>query len=59
MQNSDAQIRKRSLLYICKGKYHCTVNLLKNRDLDMAVVDINKNFLYNPVEPAFWEVDGT
>jgi len=27
--------------------------------LDMAVVDINKNFLYNPVRPAFWEVDGT
>jgi hypothetical protein len=24
----------------------------------MAVVDINKNFLYNPVRPAFWEVDG-
>ncbi len=23
----------------------------------MAVVDINKNFLYNPVRPAFWEVD--
>ena len=27
--------------------------------LDMTVVDINKNFLYNPVRPAFWEVDGT
>ncbi len=27
--------------------------------LDMAVVDINKNFLYNPVRPAFWEVDST
>jgi len=27
--------------------------------LDMAVVDKNKNFLYNPVRPAFWEVDGT
>jgi len=26
--------------------------------LDMAVVDINKNFFYNPVRPAFWEVDG-
>jgi len=25
----------------------------------MAVVDINKNFLYNPVRPAFWEVDST
>ena len=24
----------------------------------MAVVDINKKFLYNPVRPAFWEVDG-
>ena len=27
--------------------------------LDMAVVDINSNVLYNPVRPAFWEVDGT
>jgi len=27
--------------------------------LDMAVVDINKNFLYYPVRPAFWEVDST
>ncbi len=27
--------------------------------LDKAVVDINKNFLYDPVRPAFWEVDGT
>jgi len=27
--------------------------------LDMAVVDINNNVLYNPVGPAFWEVDGT
>ncbi len=26
--------------------------------LDIAVVDINKNFLYNPVRPAFWEVEG-
>ena len=26
--------------------------------LDMAVVDINNNVLYNPVRPAFWEVDG-
>jgi len=25
----------------------------------MAVVDINKNFLYYPVRPGFWEVDGT
>ena len=25
----------------------------------MTVVDINKNFLYNPVRQAFWEVDGT
>jgi len=25
--------------------------------LDMAVVDINKNFLYYPVRPDFWEVD--
>jgi len=25
----------------------------------MAVVDINKSFLYNPVRPAFWEVEGT
>ncbi len=23
--------------------------------LDMAVVDINKNFLYYPVRPAFWD----
>jgi len=27
--------------------------------LDMAVVDINKNFLYNSVRPAFWEVDSS
>jgi len=27
--------------------------------LDMAVVDINNNFLYNPVRPGFSEVDGT
>jgi len=26
---------------------------------DMAVVDINKNFLYYWVRPAFWEFDGT
>jgi len=26
--------------------------------LDLAVVDINKSFLYNLVKPAFWEVDG-
>jgi len=50
--------RERSLLYKSKGKYHCTVNLLKNR-LDMAVVDININVLYNPVRPVFWAVDGT
>jgi len=25
--------------------------------LDMAVVDINKNFLYYLVRAAFWEVD--
>ncbi len=25
----------------------------------MAVVDMNKNFLYNLVMPAFWEVEGT
>ena len=50
-------IRECSLLYICKGKYHFTVNLLKTV-LYMAVVDINKKFLYNPFRPAFWEVDG-
>ncbi len=27
--------------------------------LDMAVVDINTNFFYNPARPAFWEVDST
>jgi len=27
--------------------------------LDMAVVDINNNFLYYLVRPAFWEVDST
>ena len=27
----DTVVRERSLLYICRGKYHCTVNLLKNR----------------------------
>jgi len=27
--------------------------------LDLAVVDINKNLLYNPVRPAFWEIVGT
>jgi hypothetical protein len=24
-----------------------------------ALIDINKNFLYNPVRPPFWEVVGT
>jgi len=27
--------------------------------LDMAVFDINKNFLYYLVRSAFWEVDST
>jgi len=27
--------------------------------LDTAVVDINMNFLYYTVRPAFWEVDST
>jgi len=49
--------REYPLRYKSKGKYHCTINLLKT-GLDMAVVDINKNFLYNPVRPAFWEVYG-
>ncbi len=25
----------------------------------MAIVDINNNVLYNPVRPAFWEVDSS
>jgi len=27
--------------------------------LDIAVVDINKSFLYYPARPASWEVDST
>jgi len=41
--------RERSLLYKSNGK----------TGLDMVVVDINKNFLFILVMPAFWEVDGT
>jgi len=54
----DTFTRECSLLYKNKGKDHCTINLLKN-GLDLAVVDRNKNFLYNLVRSAFWEVDGT
>jgi len=50
--------RECSLLYKSVGKYHCTINLLKNW-FRYGCCYKNKNFLYNPVWPAFWEIDGT